>query len=206
MIKEDLIQKCKEWGYFYKGGIHDRNDLFYNKTILDVGMGQGPHSVYYIVNGAKSYTGVDPDMDLNGNNTVRNHTHNSQRAKFPYSPNDIMDLYSNITLYPCILEDLADSHLEKYDLIIMTMVTEHLNNNPIVIELCYKFLKTGGIIWSSHANYYFWNGHHELPRTIEEYDKNNIEHNKCIDWKHLYPEHYVYYQPNLNRIKMNDLK
>ena len=53
------------------------------------------YSVYYIVNGAKSYTGVDPDMDLNGNNTVRNHTHNSQRAKFPYSPNDIMDLYSN---------------------------------------------------------------------------------------------------------------
>lgn len=104
------------------------------------------------------------------------------------------------------LEDLDDTHVEKYDLIIMTMVTEHLNNIPSVIDGCYRFLNKDGIIWSSHTNYYFWNGHHELPRTIEEYDKNNNEHNKYIDWKHLYPSNPVYYQSNLNRIRIDDLK
>ena len=206
MSKDSLIKYCKDWGYFYKGGIHDRIDLFKNKNILDVGMGQGPHSVFYIMNGAKTYTGVDPDMNLDGNNTVRNHTHNSLREKFPFSPNKIMSMFNNIYLYPCILEELNDSHLEKYDLIIMTMVTEHLNNIPSVIESCYKFLKSDGMIWSSHANYYFWNGHHELPRTITEYNSNNLEHNKYINWKHLYPNNPVYYQSNLNRIKINDLK
>lgn len=206
MERTNLINICKEWGYFYKGGIHDRVDLFKDKNILDVGMGQGPHSIFYIENGAKSYTGVDPDMELNGNNTVRNHNYNNLREKFPYSPNEIMSLFNNIHLYPCILEKLDDTHLEKYDLIIMTMVTEHLNDLPSVINACYKFLKKDGIIWSSHANYYYWNGHHELPRKLSEYDSNNLEHNKYVNWKHLYPNNPVYYQPNLNRIKINDLK
>lgn len=95
MNKDELIKLCKDWGYLYEGGIHDRIDLFKDKNILDVGMGQGPHSVYYIVNGAKSYTGVDPDMNLDGNNTVRNHTHHN-------SPKEIMSVFDNIKLYPCI--------------------------------------------------------------------------------------------------------
>jgi hypothetical protein len=39
MDKEKLIKCCKDWGYFYEGGIHDRKDLFAGKNILDVGMG-----------------------------------------------------------------------------------------------------------------------------------------------------------------------
>ena len=201
-MKKELINYCKEWGYFYEGGIHDRIDLFKNKNILDIGMGQGPHSVYYIELGAKSYTGVDPDMDLDGNGTVRNHKHNSLREKFPFSPNDIMTLYPQIILHNCLLEELDDSHFEKYDLIIMTMVTEHLHNNPLVIKKIYNFLKKDGIVWSSHANYYFWDGHHELPR----YSENSLQTTeKFTNWKHLYPDSPVYYQSNLNRIKLKDL-
>ena len=74
-------------------------------------MGRGPHSVFYIINGANSYTGVDPDMDLNGNNTVRNHTHNSLRELFPFSPNEITSILNNVYLYPCILEELDDSYM-----------------------------------------------------------------------------------------------
>ena len=174
MDKHLLISNCKNWGYFYEGGIHDRKDLFKDKNVLDVGMGQGPHSVFYIENGAKSYTGVDPDMDLNGNGTVRNHTHNDLREKFPFSPNDIMQLYPNIKLHNCLLEELNDDLLEKYDLIIMTMVTEHLQDSPTVIKQCHKFLQKNGIIWSSHANYYFWDGHHELPRYSQFTSSNNF--------------------------------
>lgn len=203
--KDSLILNCKNWGYFYNGGIHSRNDLFRGKDILDVGMGQGPHSVFYLENGAKSYTGVDPDMDLNGNGTVRNHKHNSLREKFPFSPNDIMNIYPNCRLYDCLLENLSDEHLNKYDLVIMTMVTEHLQNNPTVISQCYRFLKKGGIIWSSHANYYFWDGHHELPR-YPQFNSINKFSTKFTNWKHLYPDSPVYYQSNLNRIKLKDLQ
>ena len=167
-------------------------------------MGQGPHSVFYIENGAKSYTGVVPDMDLNGNGTVRNHTHNDLREKFPFSPNNIMQLYPNIKLHNCLLEELNDDEqLEKYDLIIMTMVTEHLQDNPTVIKQCHKFLQKNGIIWSSHANYYFWDGHHEIPRYSQFNSSNNND--KFTNWKHLYPDSPVYYQRNLNRIKLKDL-
>ena len=203
MNKDLLISLCKDWGYFYEGGIHARKDLFENKNILDIGMGQGPHSVFYIENGVKSYTGVDPDMDLNGNGTVRNHNFNDLREKFPFSPNDIMHLYPNIKLHNCLLEDLDGDQFEKYDLIIMTMVTEHLENNPEVIKQCYRYLNKNGIIWSSHANYYFWDGHHELPRYSQI---NSIMTNDTFtDWKHLYPDSPVYYQTNLNRIKLKDI-
>lgn len=202
MDKDLLISLCKEWGYFYGSGIHERRDLFENKDILDVGMGQGPHSVFYIENGAKSYTGVDPDMDLNGNGTVRNHSkENGVRENFPFSPNDMMQIYPNIKLYNCLLEDLNDDQLEKYDLVVMTMVTEHLENNPEVIKQCSRYLKKGGIIWSSHANYYFWDGHHELPRYTQTPLNDTFLH-----WKHLYPDSPVYYDKTLNRIKLKDLK
>jgi hypothetical protein len=55
-------------------------------------------------------------MDLEGNNTVRNHTHNSLRELFPFSPTEITSILNNVYLYPYILEELDD-------LIVMTMVT-----------------------------------------------------------------------------------
>jgi len=228
MDKQFLISTCKEWGYFKASkegetsgnGIHDRKDLFVGKNILDVGMGQGPHSVFYIENGAKSYTGVDPDMDLEGNGTVRNHNRFDRyvREKFPFSPNDIMKLYPNIKLYDCILEELNyNDHLEKYDLIVMTMVTEHLQDNPTVLKYCSKFLKKNGIIWSSHANYYFWDGHHEYPRCYQyDFSSDTIKKStnwvcsypicKFTNWNHLYPDCPIYYVSSLNRIKLKDLQ
>jgi hypothetical protein len=206
---EKLYKVSKEWGYCYESGIHSKKNYWKDKNILDIGMGQGPHAVYYMYHGAKSYTGVDPDMKLDGSLSIRNHsvTDRYVREKFPYSPIDIMNIIPNVNLYPKLLEELdKKEHGNKYDIIIMTMVTEHLENNIDVISTCYDYLNSNGQIWSSHANYYHWNGHHEYPRNLTQWDKNNSEHNKYVDWKHLDCSNKVFYDITLNRIRIKDLK
>lgn len=203
--KEDIIKEAELWGYnqeYKKKYQH----LFKNKILLDVGMGAGPHSVIYANMGVKKYIGVDPlintehvrDFRAQAGEPVEKRYH-----KFPYNCDEIMETFPNIKLISSILEN-ANLELEA-DVCMMAAVTEHLQDLPTVFKSIFNSLKKGGILWFSHCNYYSWVGHHAPPRNLRDYNANNVEHNKVIDWKHLEPTHACYSDTNLNRVRIKDL-
>lgn len=229
-----LFEKTKLWGYINQPNLDKIKNLFQHQDILDVGMGQGPYALYYIHNGCKSYTGVDPGILLDGS-FVRDHRIGGQITKknidyniltdqekeqlknlgdevnwyhnFGYTPKNIMDILPNVKLHSTILENCIDKiKLESKDLVMLHCVTEHLNHLPEVIESCWTFTRKNGKIYISHGNYYSWAGHHNIPREPEHYDKNNKKHNIYIDWQHYSVLNPAYHDTNLNRVRLFDLK
>ena len=229
-----LLEKCNLWGYMKQNHKERFKNLFQNKDILDVGMGQGPFAVYYIHNGANSYTGVDPSILLDGSKIrdfrigcglLKKDIDYSKLTKdekneldklddgrawyhnFNYTPNDIMNILPNVKLIPNILEDCIDKINENSkDLVMLSCVSEHLEHLPEVIEYCWKFLKNSGKLYLTHGNYYSWAGHHQLPRTPKTYEINNKNHNIYIDWQHYSPLNPAYHNRTMNRVRLYELK
>ena len=203
-----VIETARDWGYFRDWG-KTRLDLWKGKHILDVGMGGGPHSVAYIALGARKYSGIDPAV---GTDHVRDYRSQEDESipeyhAFPYSPEEIMQLFPQIKLYSGILEDFVDELADDPPEVVgMAVVTEHLRQPREVMDGIWKIMEEGGVLFFSHANYYSWVGHHENPRTVEKWDKKNKRENTVVDWKHLAPDHHRFSDPNLNRIRMGDLR
>ena len=203
--KEDIIKEARLWGY-NQGYKKKYQHLFENKILLDVGMGAGPHSVIYTNMGCKHYIGVDPLINTDNVRDFRAKAGDpleKRYHKFPYSCDQIMACFPNIKLIPNIIEE-ANIELTA-DVCMMSAVTEHLQDLPTVFEGIFNSLKKDGILWFSHCNYYSWIGHHAAPREVNNYDPNNPEHNKVIDWKHLEITNPSYNDLNLNRVRIKDL-
>ena len=203
--KKEIINEAKRWKYDHDF-LRKINHLYKDKVLLDVGMGAGPYSVMYIDKGCKKYIGVDP---LINSDMVRDFRAEAGEPldkryhKFPYSCEDIMNVFSNITLHAGIVEETKFKNIA--DICTMSAVTEHLEDLQSVFKSIYCSLKDKGTFWFSHCNYYSWTGHHSAPRDIKKYDPNNIKHTQVIDWKHLSPNHACYHDKNLNRVRLRDL-
>jgi SAM-dependent methyltransferase len=203
--KKEIINEAKRWKYDHDF-LRKINHLYKDKVLLDVGMGAGPYSVMYIDKGCKKYIGVDP---LINSNMVRDFRAEAGEPldkryhSFPYSCNDIMNVFPNITLHAGIVEETKFKNIA--DVCTMSAVTEHLEDLQSVFKSIYCSLKDKGTFWFSHCNYYSWTGHHSAPRDIKKYDPNNIKHTQVIDWKHLSPNHPCYHDKNLNRVRLKDL-
>lgn len=207
--RETLVATAREWGYFGGDAIKRRRDLWQGRRMLDIGMGGGPHSIFYVESGASSYVGVDPLIATDQVRDFRNLTDPSLPAyhAFPYRPADIMRVYPNVHLYPGRIENVADRlRAHPVDIAIMSAVTEHLEQPEEVVRSIWEILRRGGYLWLSHGNYYCWTGHHLQPRDIAGWDRGNPQHNANVDWQHLMPSHPAYADPGLNRIRLADLR
>ena len=79
--------------------------------------------------------------------------------------------YGEIT-YVCDLENIpVDS--EKYDLVLLTQVLEHLPNPEKVLEELNRVLRPGGKLWLSTPLYY---EEHELPYDFFRYTQYGLQH------------------------------
>ncbi len=205
--QKEIISEALKWGYGNQF-IYTRPEIWKGKRILDIGMGGGPHCIPFIIGGAKSYVGVDPLVgtklvkDMNSNRDSRNET---GYGEFPHKPERIMSEFDNIRLISGFLENHIDEVADlDVDLVVLSVVTEHLENPDLVIEAAYRASASGAKIWLSHANYYSWTGHHQQPRLTTTYDENNKQHKSVVDWKHLEPGHYCYNMSHLNRMRLMD--
>ena len=174
------------------------------RSVLDVGCGRGMQSIGYIVAGAKSYTGLDPSIALDSDRAKSKRT--NRYGPFGATPRDIMRRMPRIRLVPGTFEDIAPD--ERFDLIVLHNVTEHLANIETVFEGVKKRLARHGKIIFHHHNFYSWDGHHLPPRTIDQIDVSDPAQRDVVDWNHLTfeaPEgHYI--RRGLNKIRLDELR
>lgn len=204
-----LVEAVKSWGYFETVMKHQR-DLLAGRHLLDVGMGGGPLSVVAIeIAGCASYVGVDPAVGTDRVLDPRSQKDRSIPAyhAFPYGPDEIMRLYPDIRLYSNFLENVKEEvRAHRVDMAYMASVTEHLEHLPEVFGTIWECLEPKGRLWLTHHGYHSWTGHHKYPRTVADWDRNDPQHNKVVDWQHLEPTHACYADPNLNRVRMADFR
>lgn len=206
--RDRLIATARDWGYF-GGSIKARRDLWAERSILDVGMGGGPHAVAFMAGGAAAYVGVDPLVGTDHVRDFRNVKDPSIPAyhAFPFTTADIMRLLPGVHLYPGTLENVADQvRSHGLDFAVMDAVTEHLERPHEVVRAIWELLAPGGQLWLCHCNYYSWTGHHRLPRSVKQWDQADAEQAEHVDWRHLEPTHPDYSNRNYNRIRLADLQ
>jgi hypothetical protein len=59
MRQREIAQAALDWGYG-TSPINRRPVLWEGRTVLDIGMGGGPHCIPFLLGGASGYVGVDP--------------------------------------------------------------------------------------------------------------------------------------------------
>ena len=94
------------------------------REVLDIGCGRGLHGIGYLKQGARSYLGVDPGIDLDSDLAKNQRT--KQWIGFGWTSRDLMQAIPGFRLMPGSVEDLdADA---QFDVVVMHTVTEHLMN------------------------------------------------------------------------------
>ncbi|BBO73546.1 hypothetical protein DSCW_09630 [Desulfosarcina widdelii] len=197
-----LYKRALKFGYF--SWPKKINKFTHNLDVIDVGCGTGLHAIGYDFFGVKSYTGLDPKIqydNCNGKN-LRKRIYED----FKYSPKDIMKEIDTIHYISGTFEDIDPKN--KFDIAVLHNVTEHLLNLEDVLYGISKILKTNGKILFNHHNFFCWNGHHKVPKTIYDIKKNDPIQKNYIDWKHLeipYDKNSELFK-KLNRISIDQLK
>ncbi|MDQ2859802.1 MAG: class I SAM-dependent methyltransferase [Pseudomonadota bacterium] len=172
-------------------------------------MGGGPFGAAAVGWGASAYLGVDP---LVGTDHVRDFRSLADRrvapyASFPFSCEEIMRLHPNVRLIGARVEDAVDEVRRfQADVAVLWGVTEHLRDPHLVVRTVWEALAPDGLIWLTHNNWYSWIGHHAAPRTLKGWNPIDPAQNAIVDWRHLDPEHPLNKDPNLNRMRMRDLR
>ena len=113
------------------------DEMFKNKTVLDIGCGAGGKSVYYASCGAKQVVGLD---------ILPQYKQESEALAAQLG-------YENIFSFVCA--DAANTGFEKnsFDTIIMNDAMEHMENPEAVLRECSSLLKPGGRLFVNFPPY-----------------------------------------------------
>jgi len=134
---------------------------FENKTVLDLGCGNGALSFYALEKGAKSVVGIDV------NNTIIDFSKYLLEQHFSQYKNRISFLKANI----CDLESV------KFDIIVCQATFEHLLQPQDVLNEMKARLKPGGKVFIGFTGLYNspWGDH----------KRTEVPFNKIFPWAHL---------------------
>jgi SAM-dependent methyltransferase len=153
--------------------------------------------------GVKRYTGVDPRVDPDQKKSKNLRTRRWE--DFGWTGRQIMAAMPRIRLVSGGVEELPS--VERFDVVVLHNVTEHLMELESVIEEASRRLKPNGILLYNHHNFFAWNGHHMAPKRVSEIDSSDPEQKDYVDWAHLdfdAPEGH-YFRRGLNRIRLHEL-
>lgn len=174
------------------------------KDVVDVGCGMGLHGIGFRLEGAKSYTGVDPLIKPKSG--VLKSLHSGKRLDCGWTPDMLMERMDRFEMIRGISNELEGKRL--FDVATLHNATEHLTDLAGVFASVARLLRPGGRIIFSHHNWFSWNGHHQEPKTIGRVDLANPDHVRFVDWAHLDgthpPDHYV--MTKLNRLRLDEVR
>lgn len=199
-----LIEVSAEFGYItWPRRIQEH---VRGRSVLDVGCGFGGFGMGFLVAGATSYLGLDPDMDLETSDAKNKRIRTW--SDMGITPREIARTLPAIRLVRGKSEDVSLG--ERFDTISLHNVTEHLQELDRVFAGLVPLCNPDTTLVFHHHNFYCWNGHHEDPVQPEQYDESRWIHRQIADWRHidivpsLPPYHR--YLTDLNRIRLDELR
>ncbi len=198
----ELIERAVEFGYL-SWPRKIAQDVR-GKDILDVGCGTGLHAVGYVVVGCRTYTGMDPKVDLDSDRSKDLRA--KEWSRFGWTPREMMERIPNVSIVPGTFEVFTAD--QTFDLAILHNVTEHLLDIETVFAGMWERIRPDGEVLFNHHNFYCWNGHHRPPKWVAEIDPDDEQQKNYVDWAHLDfdppPGHA--FLTKLNRIRLDDLR
>ena len=200
----DLIEVSAEFGYItWPRRIQEH---VRGRSVLDVGCGFGGFGMGFLVAGATSYLGLDPEMDLE--TTDAKNKRIRRWSDMGITPREIAETLPAIRLVRGKSEDLSLG--ETFDTISLHNVTEHLQELDRVFAGLVPLCTPDTTLVFHHHNFYCWNGHHEDPVQPEQYDESRWIHRQIADWRHIdivpsLPPYHRYLS-DLNRIRLDELR
>jgi len=175
------------------------------RDVLDLGCGHTLYGVGFLIYGASSYLGIDPKLELDEPRLRRRGRFRSQPADSDWTLRRIETAIPQLAYRKVSLAGLAPE--ERFDLISMHNVTEHLEEIETVFADARKRLRPPGKIIFRHHNFAAWNGHHRAPRTVAEIDPQSEAQKPFLDWAHLtHPAAQSAVAGHLNRIRLRELR
>jgi SAM-dependent methyltransferase len=176
--------------------------------VLDVGCGRNLQGIGFLAVGARSYTGLDPTLDLDSSELKDSRPRWSRRVESGISPRQLMTRQPRLRYAIADLAAFAAEEIGHFDTVVMHNVTEHLMEIEAEFARFAALLRSGGRIVFRHPNYYCWHGHHRRPRTVSEIDAADSDQAAFVDWAHVRfdPAKHAWIQRTQNRIRLDDLR
>jgi SAM-dependent methyltransferase len=188
-----------EWGYYVRDHIR-------GKDVLDLGCGHTLYGIGFLIYGARSYLGIDPKLEIDAPKLRRRDRFCTVIAQSPWTLRRVQAAVPCIRYAPWRISELPAD--DRFDVIFMHNVTEHLLAIDEVFSEVRARLRPGGKIIYRHHNYASWNGHHQRPRTTAQIDPADPAQAAYLDWAHLDFDsaRYALVARRLNRIRLHELR
>jgi SAM-dependent methyltransferase len=176
------------------------------RDVLDLGCGRNYQGYAFFALGARSYTGLDPTLELDGDMVKDNRGTWGRHERGGITPRELMRRFPRIRYATARIEDFAPA--EPFDVIVMHNVTEHLHGIAEVFARFPALLRPRGRLVFSHPNFYAWHGHHMKPRTPAEIIPGDPQQAAVMDWAHVRfdPVAHEWIGRTQNRIRLDDLR
>ena len=188
-----------EWGFYIRDHLQGRD-------VLDLGCGHTLYGIGFLIYGARSYLGIDPRLEIDAPRLRRRERFRTEFAGSPWTLREVQAAVPGVRYARSRISDLPAD--DRFDIIFMHNVTEHLLAIEEVFSEVRARLRPGGKIIYRHHNYACWNGHHQKPRTTAEIDLEDPNQVPYLDWAHLDfdPARHANLDSRLNRIRLRELR
>lgn len=168
--------------------------------VLDLACGSGLHGIGHLVVGARSYTGLDPALDLDREHG-KNRAGRSKGQVFGWTGRQLMARMPRLRLVPGWLDALEPE--PAFDLVVLHNAIEGMTDIEADIAGIAARLRPGGKLVFRHQNFFAWNGHRQAPRLVSDILPGDPGQESRLDWRHLLPAGA---EPAPDRIRVDALR
>jgi SAM-dependent methyltransferase len=157
-----------------------------------------------LLEGARSYVGVDPSVKMRS--SIIKDQHDGSRVDCGWTPETLHRSCPRIEMIRGLSSDLEGQR--SFDFAALHNATEHLVELDAVLASIHRLLRPGGLLAYNHHNWFCWNGHHQRPKMISQIQPGDPLQASYVDWAHLESPHSAdsYVMTKLNRLRLSELR